>query len=615
MPPSTTALFQANQLHARGPNFPIDKAYLIGDWMAATFWGAFTVLFITCMLTSLSTARRRWFSLLTVFVMYCLATAHIGLALTRLIEAFIIHAHDPSSGADTGAILYLANIAIPINRSKDMIYITTIWMGDSILVWRCYMVWNKDWRVIALPCLMVVATAVSGYGAVGEYFNPHLSPQFATNWASGMLAVSMVTNIILTMLTSGRIWMLTRSVDFDLAPGAAYRTRYRVVILTVLEAGLIVAIAKFLEFLFFELAPVNGLDGFNALYIMMECMPQIMGIAPTFIILAVSLGFTSTGSEAYSVNSAWRAHLSTHMGSSSGPASAGAEKHSFVRPSRGSLGVVTTVMHTQISHSRSSDLAILSVSASLYPTYPLAKTVWKGGRVECVTWVDNGAPPKLEDMGRVDVELYVNGHTHVATLAKNVNPESKYHQFKVLPSWGPDDHNYHVRFVSQHPPSTVYTADFTIEDMHYNSTAAYSHAIAEEGKHAATATAAATNGNTEQKLTSTTSVSLYTPVMTLVLPDTTIVSTLAPTTPKPTLSKGPSQGIAAAAATPMPTTPSIVIQPDPNADGEKVHGGTISSSKKTSNASATTRRVDMEKLKFRVVFILWPVLIGLSMAL
>ena len=57
--------------------------------------------------------------------------------------------------------------------------------------------------------------------------------------------------------------MLTRKIDFDFkrAPGAMHRTRYHVVILTVLEAGMIVAAAKFLEFLFFELAPVNGLNG------------------------------------------------------------------------------------------------------------------------------------------------------------------------------------------------------------------------------------------------------------------------------------------------------------------------------------------------------------------
>ncbi|TCD70032.1 hypothetical protein EIP91_005284 [Steccherinum ochraceum] len=332
-----------------GISFPIDKAYLIGDWLAAVFWGAFTVLFITCMVTSYHNARQRWFSLGMVFVMYSLATAHISIALYRLVQAFIFHVND----GPEGAILYLANIAVPINRSKDMIYITTIWLGDSILVWRCYMVWNRDWRVLVLPCIMVVATAISGYGAVGMYWNPNLNPVLATHWASGMLAVSMATNFILTALTAGRIWMLTRKIDFNFqnTPGSKSPTRYRVVILTVLEAGLLVAIAKFLEFLFFELAPVNGLDGNNTLYIMMECMPQIMGIAPTFIILAVSLGFTSTGSEAYSVNTSWHAGPSRTTVATGSTTVLGAEKMTFaVRQVHSTMELSSMGTHTTRSY-------------------------------------------------------------------------------------------------------------------------------------------------------------------------------------------------------------------------------------------------------------------------
>lgn len=58
---------------------------------------------------------------------------------------------------------------------------------------------------------------------------------------------------------------------------------HRIVVLAILEAGLLVTIAKFLEFLFFELAPINGLTGNNALYVMMECMPQLMVSTRCFI--------------------------------------------------------------------------------------------------------------------------------------------------------------------------------------------------------------------------------------------------------------------------------------------------------------------------------------------
>ena len=31
--------------------------------------------------------------------------------------------------------------------------------GDSIILWRCFLVWNKDYIVIAIPFFMVLGTA------------------------------------------------------------------------------------------------------------------------------------------------------------------------------------------------------------------------------------------------------------------------------------------------------------------------------------------------------------------------------------------------------------------------------------------------------------------------
>jgi len=90
------------------------------------------------------------------------------------------------------------------------------------------MVWNRNWYVMAVPIIMVLSTAsklytqglsdveyscvtqkVSGYGAVGRYFTPNPYTDISIRWATGMLSVSMITNIIVTFLTAGRIWFNT----------------------------------------------------------------------------------------------------------------------------------------------------------------------------------------------------------------------------------------------------------------------------------------------------------------------------------------------------------------------------------------------------------------------
>lgn len=51
--------------------------------------------------------------------------------------------------------------------------------------------------------------------------------------------------------------------------------QYSRVILLIVESGALIAAAKIVEFTLFKLAPVDGLHGLNALYIVYEIMPQI----------------------------------------------------------------------------------------------------------------------------------------------------------------------------------------------------------------------------------------------------------------------------------------------------------------------------------------------------
>ncbi|PSR71474.1 hypothetical protein PHLCEN_2v12639 [Hermanssonia centrifuga] len=87
--------------------------------------------------------------------------------------------------------------------------------------------------------------------------------------------------------------------------------------------------------------------------------------------------------------------------------------------------------------------------------------------------------------------------------------------------------------------------------------------------------------------------SLYTPYLTLVLPDTTYISPLAP---RPT------------SATPSNTPVTV--------EEENEHLRDESGQKMTSNAIRDYGlRMNLERLKFRLVFILWPALVGMTMAL
>ncbi|KAI0029799.1 hypothetical protein K488DRAFT_88395 [Vararia minispora EC-137] len=253
--------------------FRIDKAYLLGAWCAAALWGIFGC-FISFALVQVYGLYRRGevtrsttITIMAACTLYGLSTAHVSLALRRLIIGFV-----DIQGPDT--IAYFADIAAPINRAKDVIYVTSTVIADSVVVWRCWAIWNGNLYVLVLPILLVMGTAASAYGAVSQYFLANPNPTESVSFGTAMFAVSLTTNVFVTLLSVGRVWWMSRKLDPSIDAHSA-RSTYRGVIVLLFETGAIIAIAKIFEFIFFNIAPDDGTTGFNALYVVFEMVPQI----------------------------------------------------------------------------------------------------------------------------------------------------------------------------------------------------------------------------------------------------------------------------------------------------------------------------------------------------
>lgn len=52
-------------------------------------------------------------------------------------------------------------------------------------------------------------------------------------------------------------------------------------------------------------------------------------------------------------------------------------------------------------------LCIQTANARLFPTQPIAKTVFRGGAWNNVTWRDSDSKPSLAEMGEMRLELWV----------------------------------------------------------------------------------------------------------------------------------------------------------------------------------------------------------------
>ncbi|EIW58358.1 uncharacterized protein TRAVEDRAFT_167848 [Trametes versicolor FP-101664 SS1] len=273
-------------------SFPIDKAYLIGGWLESFMWGVYTTMFAMTMYTIYQKRREgvNRFTTVALLLLYVLATGHVSLALVRLIQGFILYRDilDP--------ILYFANISVRLNMAKDYLYITNLFLGDLVIVWRLYVVWGNNFYIAFIPFLMCIGELGVGYSSISQWLAPTQNFTVMSRLGSAQFIISLVVNILVTMIIAGRIWFVSRRTRKALGVAGGNYTR---VLLLIIESGALVAAAKLTEFTLYELAPVNGLDGLNAMYIVYECMPQITGLAPTCIIYAVNKGFTQQDS-AYS---------------------------------------------------------------------------------------------------------------------------------------------------------------------------------------------------------------------------------------------------------------------------------------------------------------------------
>jgi len=67
-------------------------------------------------------------------------------------------------------------------------------LADSTFLYRCYVVWGGDLRIIVLPAVLLVASVVCGY-----LFEGSTSNLFAYSWVYVLL--TFILNVILTILT------------------------------------------------------------------------------------------------------------------------------------------------------------------------------------------------------------------------------------------------------------------------------------------------------------------------------------------------------------------------------------------------------------------------------
>ncbi|KAJ6473486.1 hypothetical protein DFH09DRAFT_1293758 [Mycena vulgaris] len=250
-----------------------------------SFYGALVVLLAAAAyLLHHRTIQRRRILIIATSVMAVLATAEVLVQVWATVLEFQIFrlavqgevypdSLRASRAFKQGRILYTV---------KYFLLVTNNAVTDSLFIYRCFMVWNRNLRVVVLPALTLLVTTAIGYSTAYQIEYSTTGPYFDSRI---VFLMGVLTNVILMAMTAGRIWWIRR--DARVLLESASLRRYNTVIAIILESGAIYCLSIVLyvisySFVDTKLAPLyNFFDG---------ALPQIVNIVPVLIIVRVGLG-------------------------------------------------------------------------------------------------------------------------------------------------------------------------------------------------------------------------------------------------------------------------------------------------------------------------------------
>ncbi|THU95904.1 hypothetical protein K435DRAFT_839306 [Dendrothele bispora CBS 962.96] len=249
----------------------------------ALLYGAYLILFTVCMY--IITHRQgcvRKLQIIAIVALFAIAT--LGFIFSCIFTNLSIKGD-----------LILAGISSMVVFG---LYILANIIADVILIHRCFKIWGSKKKVIALPVFIAIIN--NGFALaqlILGVFKLEQLEDFSLQFSLGLtvlldlsvldpgllwpfLITNFLTNLFIPLVIAGRIWWIGRQVSKFL-PSRFNPTRHSIAVC--LESGIMYPLA---------LIPALLIIPQLSKVFLIPILIQVVGIAPTFIIVRVALGIS-----------------------------------------------------------------------------------------------------------------------------------------------------------------------------------------------------------------------------------------------------------------------------------------------------------------------------------
>ncbi|EGN98379.1 hypothetical protein SERLA73DRAFT_138778 [Serpula lacrymans var. lacrymans S7.3] len=263
------------------PNgIPLDTAAIVSTILEGIFYG-FSVLMFTFTIWIMTHRRKRREVNRVMVAVACFlllfSTAHIVINIIRLEEGLVQY----SKTFPGGPLGYFFDTKQWSFVYNDLIYILQTMLGDGVVIFRCYVVW-QSWYVIAVPMFMWCSMVATGIGCVYSLSRSSsqevIFAQQTEPWVTAFFVATLITNFSSTFLLAYRIWIVDRSSAQFRSQGSSPWPLARII----MDSGILYSISLLAALLCFVTQS-------RGQYIILEMLPPIISIAFYGVIIRATM--------------------------------------------------------------------------------------------------------------------------------------------------------------------------------------------------------------------------------------------------------------------------------------------------------------------------------------
>jgi len=271
------------------PPLPL-SVYIVEDWFNGLYTGLMLVTVWIIVFRTRYNLTRKWGLLAFVILPYICSTIHSSLEWLHFSSA--VNENELPGGP--GLLPSLTHIPPWMEGTGDAFFCLNILLADCTFIWRCWTVWNRNWKIVLIPILATLASAGLAGVTIFDQVVADRSHEatIATKKKADFIRISTVyfaLSIATSLLTTMMITFRILSVHYACADEMKQRRRlgrtYRLVIETLVESAAIYSVTLIIFIVLLTHKNVN-------VYYAQSIHAQVAGLAPMLIILRVVAGLS-----------------------------------------------------------------------------------------------------------------------------------------------------------------------------------------------------------------------------------------------------------------------------------------------------------------------------------